>query len=75
MIDKKIRDCLKKIFPTENVKKKITNLKIGSFKNWDSLGHLNLLMLLEKRFKIKFTIEEMTSLKKISEIIKVIKNK
>ena len=75
MIDKKIRDCLKKIFQKENVKKKITNLKIGSFKNWDSLGHLNLLMLLEKRFKIKFTIEEMTSLKKISEIIKVIKNK
>mgnify|MGYP001189299258 FL=1 len=75
MIDKKIRDCLKKTFPKENVKKKITNLKIGSFKNWDSLAHLNLLILLEKSFKIKFSIEEMTSLKKISEIIKAIKNK
>ena len=39
------------------------------------LAHLNLLLLVEKKFKIKFSIDEMTSLKKISQIINKIKKK
>ena len=74
MISKIIKDCLKKNFPKEKIKD-IEKLAIGSFKNWDSLAHLNLLMSIEKKLKIKFTIDEMTSLKKINQIIKVIKKK
>ena len=75
MVKKKIKECLEKIFPKEKVKNNIDDLKIGSFKNWDSLAHLNLLLLIEKKFKIKFSIEEMTSIKKMSQIIKKIKKK
>lgn len=70
MKENKLRTCLKEIFPEENIKKDIMKLKIGSFKRWDSLNHLNLMLLVEKKFKIKFTIDEMTSIKKISEIKK-----
>ena len=70
MKENKLRTCLKEIFPEENIKKDITKLKIGSFKRWDLLNHLNLMLLIEKKFKIKFTIDEMTSIKKISEIKK-----
>ena len=70
MKENKLRTCLKEIFPEENIKKDITTLKIVSFKRWDSLNHLNLMLLIEKKFKIKFTIDEMTSIKKISEIKK-----
>ena len=73
MISKIIKDCLKK-FSKRKIKD-IEKLAIGSFKNWDSLAHLNLLMSIEKKLKIKFTIDEMTSLKNINQIIKVIKMK
>ena len=48
MKENKLRTCLKEIFPEENIKKDITKLKIGSFKRWDSLNHLNLMLLIEK---------------------------
>ena len=72
MIETKIKKCLKQIFPKETIPKNINNLKIGSFKKWDSLSHLNLLMLIEKNFKIKFSIDEMTSIKSMSQIIKIL---
>ena len=50
------------------------NLKIGSFKNWD-LSHLNLLLLIEKQFKIKFSINEMTELKTVKDIKLTIQKK
>ena len=74
MINKIIKDCLKKNFPKEKIND-IEKLALGSFKSWDSLAHLNLLMSIEKKLKIKFTIDEMTSLKNINQIIKVIKKR
>jgi acyl carrier protein len=70
----KIKLCAEKIF-----KKKIKNfekLKIGDLKEWDSLGHINLLLEIEKKFKIKFSmkeISELNSIKKITERLKKIK--
>ena len=75
MIEKKIKEALKEIFNKNKIPKKIDKLKFGSFNNWDSLTHLNLLLLLEKKFKIKFSMEEMTSLKSINQIIRSIKKK
>ena len=49
------------------------NLKIGQVSNWDSLNNLQLLIFLEKEFKIKFNEKELsnfTSLKKIFNILK-----
>mgnify|MGYP000623748511 CR=1 FL=1 len=41
--------------------------------NWDSLGHLNLIVALEEEFELKFTddeISEMLNFKLIEEILK-----
>ena len=49
------------------------DLKIGQVSNWDSLNNLQLLIFLEKEFKIKFNEKELsnfTSLKKIFNILK-----
>tara|TARA_B110000027_G_C16116409_1_gene300358 strand:+ start:1022 stop:1276 length:255 start_codon:yes stop_codon:yes gene_type:complete len=54
-------------------KKKSMSLKIDEVSNWDSLNNLQLLVFLEKEFKIKFTENELmsfTSLKKIFNILK-----
>ena len=67
----KLKSILKKTFPKAKIPKK-TKLKIGDFPEWDSLGHLNFLLSVEKSFKIKFTMEEMMAIKDLDEIIKSI---
>ena len=52
---------------TQKISKNITKLKFGSFKSWDSLNHLNLLLLIENNFKIKFTLMEMSKIKSIKD--------
>ena len=69
MIKKNLLNCLKEIFRKERIPKNIENLQFGSFDSWDSLAHLNLLLLIEKKFKVKFSFEEMYKIKTIKEII------
>lgn len=72
MIEKKLHHCLKKIFKNNKIPKNIKNLKIGSFKSWDSLSHLNLLLIIEKKFKIKFPLKQMYEIRTIKEVISFI---
>ena len=53
MIKKNLSNCLKEVFRKERIPKNIENLQFGSFDTWDSLYHLNLLLLIEKKFKVK----------------------
>ena len=53
-VNNKIIYALKKTFTKSKIPKKIENLKIGDLKEWDSLGHVNLLLEIEKIFKLKF---------------------
>ena len=75
MIENKIRVALTEIFKKQKIPKNIDNLKFGSFKNWDSLNHLNLMLLIEVRLKIKFTMTEMSEIKTIKGLLKIIRNK
>jgi len=68
---KEIKIILKKKF---NIKTKITSETILSeFKNWDSLMHLDFIMMLEKKFKKKFQLNEMFKIKKISEFQEILR--
>ena len=64
----KIIQALKKTFPKSKIPKKIENLKIGDLKEWDSLGHVNLLLEIEKIFKFKFGTKIFLSLQSIKKI-------
>lgn len=68
--DEKIIKILKKIFPKSKIPKKIDNLKIGDFSEWDSIGHVNLLLEIEKIFKIKFSSKVFLNLNSIKSIKK-----
>ena len=68
---KEIKIILKKNF---NIKTKITSETILSeLKNWDSLMHLDFIMMLEKKFKKKFQLNEMFKIKKISEFEEILR--
>mgnify|MGYP001295473817 FL=1 len=64
----KIIQALKKTFPKSKIPKKIENLKIGDLKGWDSLGHVNLILEIEKIFKFKFGTKIFLSLQSIKKI-------
>ena len=70
--NKRILNIVKKIFKINKVKN-LDNLKIWSLKNWDSLGNFNLLLEIEREFKIKFSNIDFTTIKSIKELKKILK--
>ena len=73
-ISKNLFTILKKIFPKSSIPRK-KNPKIGDFAEWDSLGHLNFLLTVEKSYRIKFSMNEMVDIKSFEDIEKVILKK
>jgi len=51
------------------------NLRKIDIVNWDSLAHMILLTEVEKEFKIRFKIKEISSWSTVSELIKIIQSK
>ena len=71
-IRNQLRLILKKTFPNAKVPISKKDLKFGDFVEWDSLGQLNFLLAIEKKYEIKFSINEMLELKSFSQICKAI---
>jgi acyl carrier protein len=74
-INKKIFVSLKNTFSKSKIPKNINELKIGDLKEWDSLGNYNLLLEIEKNFKIRFKSTDLTKITSINQIISYIKIK
>ena len=49
--------------------------KIYYYKNWDSLANLNILLSIERAFKVKFSTKEFSVLNSFVEILKNVKKK
>ena len=43
--------------------------------NWDSLNHIDLIVAIEKKFKVKFTTREVTLLKTVGDLTDLIQKK
>jgi acyl carrier protein len=74
-IENKVLEIIKRLF---NIKEKEIDkklLKEGNVEGWDSLGHLNLLMELEKEFNIKFSLDDIEKTRTFEDIIDLIKRK
>ena len=51
-----------------------SDTSIGDVDNWDSLGHLNFMLSIENELKVKFTANEIISLKSVGEIVERLKD-
>jgi acyl carrier protein len=49
--------------------------KIYYYKNWDSLANLNILLSVERDFKVKFSTKEFSILNSFADILKNVKKK
>ncbi len=66
---------LKKLFKDQlkiNIK---STGKIYDYKEWDSIANFNLLLAIEKKFKIKLSSQEFNNLNSYKEILKVVTKK
>ena len=41
--------------------------------DWDSLEHINLVVAIEKAFGLKFSMDEVTGMKNVGEMVEIIK--
>tara|TARA_B100000427_G_scaffold274942_1_gene243276 strand:- start:17 stop:244 length:228 start_codon:yes stop_codon:yes gene_type:complete len=75
MIKSELIKIFRKKFKTKISERRITKLSSYNFKKWDSLEHINLLMIIEKKFKIKLKFSEMIELNSFQKIEKFLKKK
>ena len=69
---------LNKIFAAYFNNKKILINEITTakdIKNWDSLAQVALIISIERKFKLKFSVKEVDSLKNIGDMVKLIMTK
>ena len=48
---------------------------VSDITEWDSLGHINLIMELEEEFNIKFQINEIISITGVNDLLNLIEKK
>lgn len=48
---------------------------LGSFPEWDSLGHFNLLLLVEQHYAVRFEPQELAELKSLGDIQQALQSK
>jgi len=64
---KALQDVFVKTFPTAVIPDNFSDLRLGDFKEWDSLGNFNLLLAIEEMYEIRFDIEDMSALKSVQD--------
>ena len=69
-----VKNLITKCF---GVKKNIINLSTSSddIEKWDSVGHIRLILLVEKKFKIKIDQSEYPNLLSLKSLVKYIEKK
>ena len=65
---KKLYKILQSVDTKIKIKDKTKNLEVGEVEFWDSLSHLNFMLAVEEKFKVRFSIDEMTNIKSINQI-------
>lgn len=63
-----LRDLLQNTFRNSSIPDEISDLKMGDFDEWDSLGNFNLILAIEQKFQIQFDINDMENLNSVREI-------
>lgn len=51
------------------------NTTSNDIEDWDSLEHINLIVAVEKKFGMKFSMGEVTTMKNVGEMAEIIKNR
>ena len=72
-IENQLEDLLKNKFRFAKSDIKSFKKNIENVKNWDSMKHLELIMAVEEKFKVKFPYDKNFNLTKLSDFVDLIK--
>jgi len=75
MIENELLKVFKKQFPKVKDYKNFLKFKMDEVSDWDSIGHVNFMSKIEKRFKIRFNTNDFFQLISILKIISYLKKK
>lgn len=67
----KLLEVFVDVFDDENIVLKETTTS-NDIEDWDSLEHINLIVAVEQKFGIKFTMAETTGMKNVGEMVDII---
>ena len=70
----RMKTILEETFPNSSIPQKIYTLKMGDIREWDSLGNFNLLLAIETEFDMRFSIEQISEIRSVKQIIEVFQN-
>jgi len=70
----KVQDILRDIFDDEDIVV-TNNTTADDIEDWDSLEHINVITSIEKHFKIKFAMNDVTGFKNVGNMVDTIFNK
>ena len=73
-VTKKLKEIFKSIFSDSNFTFS-RKLSANDVDEWDSLRHVNLIVAIEKKFKISFTLEELEKQNSVGDTIDLILKK
>lgn len=51
------------------------DMTAADVENWDSLNHIDLIVAIEREFKVKFTTAEVTTLKNVGQLAALVDKK
>jgi len=70
----KLTDIFREVFDDDSIVLR-NELTADDVENWDSLTHINLIVAIEKEFKIRFTTGEVSGLKNVGDLISLVSRK
>lgn len=73
-IKERLQDIFRDVFDDDSIV--LTDETTASdIEDWDSFAQMNLIVAMEKEFKIKFNVQEINSLKNVGEMISLLQNR
>ncbi len=73
-IFEEVQKIFRKVFDDEQLEIRDSTYS-GDIEDWDSLEHINLIVAMEKRFQLKFDIQEVGELENVGEMIDLIERR
>ena len=67
----RLNQVFRDVFDDESITVK-DETTADDIEDWDSLEHINLIVAIEKKFGLKFTMNEVTTMKNVGEMVDII---
>ena len=70
----RLNEIFREVFDDDDLKI-APEMTANDIEGWDSLSHFNLILAIESRFNINFSLKEVQSFKNVGDLLKSIRSK